>query len=523
MLERVHHAVEMGSWTDYYPGTLIDEICGKQIDVVAERATGAKSIIRSVASLKMKTETPSFCAAQDGHLVATSEMLSTHWPTHPYRGKRRINFSAPNHKLGRTTPVVVLALAATVVIILLLQPWRDKVFRRQAAHQTVDVAVDKDAVDKDAVDKDAVDKDGKEVRPRVRVRVEPRHNFTLPLNNPQYVAGSQANFMKPTDYVVGVIQRGVKRAYPWVALANHHIVHDTIGGAGVFIAHCEVCSGAAAFSSTISVGGRQTGLSFSMAGIRRGTWIARDSMTNSLWAPFTGRATAGSLAGKSLTRLRSYTTTWGEWLSSHPDTQVAYLSEEMRRRPHGMGHLPGDRSVYPTWHQQQFRRKLEESDKLRWRDPSELVFGLFDDNAQVAVAYPLAEMDATGPDRMRRVTLADRNVILVIAKDAQGLMVAAYHSNVNGHELEFSLVESEPLQLRDGQANLWNFWGECVSGVNKGSQLQAADGYLTKWFEWLEGFPNTELVGNKLNLSVAEALRLARTKPASEAYVPWKD
>ena len=53
--------------------------------------------------------------------------------------------------------------------------------------------------------------------------------------------------------------------------------------------------------------------------------------------------------------------------------------------------------------------------------------------------------------------------------------------------------------------------------------MRAANGYLTKWFEWQESFPHTELEGKNLNLSVAEALRLARAKPASEAHVPWKD
>lgn len=181
------------------------------------------------------------------------------------------------------------------------------------------------------------------------VRVEPRHNFSLPLNNPQYVAGSRAKFMKPNDYVVGVIQRGVKRAYPWVVLANHHIVQDTIGGTGVFISHCEVCSGAGAFDSTILLNNQLVSLSFTMAGMSRGTWEARDNISNSLWSPFAGKAIEGPLAGYSLSRIKSYTVTWEKWYANHPDTQVVFMSEEMRRRPHGMGHSPGDRSVYPTW------------------------------------------------------------------------------------------------------------------------------------------------------------------------------
>lgn len=151
------------------------------------------------------------------------------------------------------------------------------------------------------------------------------------------------------------------------------------------------------------------------------------------------------------------------------------------------------------------------------------MFGLFNGKEKVAVAYPLAEMDTNGPGNLLHVNLADQNLILLVAKDAEGLMVAAYKSELDDRILEFTQVESESLLLRDARENLWNFWGECISGVNKGAQLRVADGYLTKWYEWLEGFPNTELVGKKLKLSVEEALRLARTKPTSEANIPWKD
>ena len=471
---------------------------------------------RSVARLKVETKAPSLYFSQLGRLGATADMATAQYLTRQNRG-RSIHSSAAKQTSGRTTTVVVLILAVVVIAILVWQPWRqDSLVSHEEANTVTKVAVAKNTAE-------AVVTDDKESQPTVQVRVEPRHNFTLPLNNPPYVTGSQADFMKPDDYVVGVIQRGIKRAYPWVALANHHIVHDTIGGGNVFIAHCEVCSGAAAFDSTVSLRGRQVGLTFRMGGIGRGTWIARDVMTNSLWSTFAGQATSGSLAGKRLKRLRTYTTTWGQWYSSHPETQIVYLSEEMRRRPHGMGHSPGDRSVYPTWHQQQFRSRLEESEKLRWRDPSELVFGLFNVQDRSAVAYPLAEMDATGTGRMRQVTLGDQKVILVVTADAQGLVVAAYHGNANGQSLELSLTESESLQMRDANANLWNFWGECIAGVNQGSQLRPANGYLTKWFEWVESFPDTELEGKKLRLSVADALQLARTKPASEAFTPWRD
>jgi hypothetical protein len=351
------------------------------------------------------------------------------------------------------------------------------------------------------------------------VRVESRHR-NLPLNNPSYVAGSRAGFMRPGDWVVGVAHKGVKRAYPWSVLANHHVVNDTLANDFILVASCEVCGASTAYlartrHSPDPSRGRRVVLSFSVGGRARGTWVGQDAETGSKWYPFVGLAFDGPLEGERLARLRTFTTTWEDWYRAHPDTQVVFLSEEMRRRGHGLGHRPGDRSVYPGMTASEVRRILAEKPKLRWRDPAELVFGVFDPAAvpPAASAWPLRELK-TGDARILQVDLGRQPVLLVApggSPDALG--VAAYRRAPSQRTLEFSVRHATPLTLADQDGDLWNAWGECTEGRKKGMYLEPADGYLTKWYEWVENFPHTELRGERIDLSLEDAVARVEPKP----------
>lgn len=51
-----------------------------------------------------------------------------------------------------------------------------------------------------------------------------------PLKNPAYAAASKADFVDPSDMVLGVKINGEDAAYPVRLLAYHHLVQDTVGG-----------------------------------------------------------------------------------------------------------------------------------------------------------------------------------------------------------------------------------------------------------------------------------------------------
>ena len=75
--------------------------------------------------------------------------------------------------------------------------------------------------------------------------------------------------------------------------------------------------------------------------------------------------------------------------------------------------------------------------------------------------------------------------------------VGAYVRKLGDQELEFSVRSTGPFALTDQRGNIWNRWGRTLSGPDHPAELPVANGYLTKWYEWLENYPDTNLVSSK--------------------------
>lgn len=55
-------------------------------------------------------------------------------------------------------------------------------------------------------------------------------SFFVPLTDPAFVFAGEATFLRATDIVLGVSDRGEHRAYPVRQISFHHIVNDEIRG-----------------------------------------------------------------------------------------------------------------------------------------------------------------------------------------------------------------------------------------------------------------------------------------------------
>ncbi len=65
---------------------------------------------------------------------------------------------------------------------------------------------------------------------------------------------------------------------------------------------------------------------------------------------------------------------------------------------------------------------------------------------------------------------------------------------LDGTELKMEVVVESPLIMKDQRGNTWNLWGRTIRGKDHPSELPLVDGYMAKWYEWVENFPATELV-----------------------------
>jgi len=328
--------------------------------------------------------------------------------------------------------------------------------------------------------------------PRIEDRIRGRAIAAAspPMESPAVRSVAAATHMKDEDLVFGVTVSGESRAYPWWVAKNFHVVDDVLGGEPVALAFCEQCSGAAAFKRTVD--GRA--LVFEVAGVYNGTIILRDRQTRSLWAPFSGRALEGPLAGRKLERVPMTVTRWDEWTAGHPRGEVVW-APATAREGHGSWYEPGKWGIV-----------TEMGSTLQAWDPrlpeNELVYGMENgletergttgfDRPWAGKAYPLKWL------RERQGIANDSAGGLPVVVVARGpLDVAAYERRVKGRELTFRRSAGSQAVMNDAETGSdWSGDGEALAGPLQGERLTPTDGYVVEWHVWAAQNPAAEVAG----------------------------
>ena len=227
-------------------------------------------------------------------------------------------------------------------------------------------------------------------------------NFELPVHigrliaawdDPEFVRAEEAHHMCDLDYVVGLVYKGVARAYPLWITDNYHAINDSVAGDPVLFATCERCQSGSAFLPILdgkwakfSAGGMYNA---ALTMINRSQPFERNS---SIWLHYEGVAISGKHLGTFLPQIPTFHTTWRDWRAAHPDTKVMFAPTDRHHRDARHGHgreeyfsRPGlDRIFVQTI-----------TDDLDDRYPEhEMVLGINVD--QGVKAYPLKEVKMSG-------------------------------------------------------------------------------------------------------------------------------
>jgi len=139
------------------------------------------------------------------------------------------------------------------------------------------------------------------------------------LDAPRFESVQQARWLKPEDRVLGIQRNGVARAYPVAILNWHEIVNDVIGGEAVVITYCPLCGTGVAFAARIN----WLDTHFGVSGLLYNSDVLLyDRETKSLWSQILGRAVSGKMAGQTLPRIPLMHTTWQDWRTRFPHSEV---------------------------------------------------------------------------------------------------------------------------------------------------------------------------------------------------------
>ena len=145
------------------------------------------------------------------------------------------------------------------------------------------------------------------------------------LNDPVRLAGSSADWMTDDELILGAVVDGEAVAYPVRILAHHELANDVIAGVPVSMVYCTLCRSALLFDRRVDDGTGAVGevLDFQTSGLLiESNKIMVDRQTDTLWRHQTGVGLSGPLEGVELAQYPVLTTTWAEWLATHPETEV---------------------------------------------------------------------------------------------------------------------------------------------------------------------------------------------------------
>lgn len=203
------------------------------------------------------------------------------------------------------------------------------------------------------------------------------------IDNPVFVGASETKLMLD-QRVMGVSFAGHTRAYPIAILNRHEVVNDQFGEYHVAVTYCPLCGSGMVFRAPNA----NQALTFGVSGLLYNSDVLLyDRETESLWSQLQMQAVTGPRKGEKLKMLASSHTTWQEWLSRYPDTEV--LSEDTgfafdySRDPYAAYKNSGD-TWFPVAHQNSAYEKKE------W------VAGVVIDGQ--AKAYPFVELEQSSGD-----------------------------------------------------------------------------------------------------------------------------
>ncbi len=170
------------------------------------------------------------------------------------------------------------------------------------------------------------------------------------IDHPNFIGVSDAGFLSDTDRVLGINLQGEQKAYPVRILNYHEIVNDRLGDTAVVVSYCPLCGTGMAFLA----GRNGEDFDFGVSGLLYNSDVLLyDRQTESLWSQIRKQAVAGPLKGQYLQQIPLQHTSWADWRTRYPQTQVLSLDTGYRRdysRSPYAGYADSERLMFGVSH-----------------------------------------------------------------------------------------------------------------------------------------------------------------------------
>ena len=166
-----------------------------------------------------------------------------------------------------------------------------------------------------------------------------------------------------------------------------------------------------------------------------------------------------------------------------PDTDVVFASTKFKEREHGRGenNLIGAEYIPDGF------ANVANMDDVRLARNA-LVFGVTNLKGDQSIAFPLDLLEKH--EDVLKYRFADEVYLL---KKIGEFGVVALRLDENQEERNYRQVGDSPFRLGDESGGLWDEFGKAVNETGEQRDLAVADGYFTEWYEWVSGYPESEI------------------------------
>jgi hypothetical protein len=317
------------------------------------------------------------------------------------------------------------------------------------------------------------------------------------LTSPEMVPAAKADFMAPTDYVLGITVAGQSRAYPSAYIGFHHIVNDKVftpshEARWIGVTYCDMCGTGILFD--LMLDGKPRDLEF--YGLYNGTIALCDRETQSVFLPNTGKFVTGPLLGKELKMGSLLDTTWAEWKRLHPATLVMAPDEMDRQYYAESGRHVRAMDAFPM---EFFAPTVTRKDNRL--SPFARILGVSVPAAgagRKAVvlhrAYTILSLEASG-GALQDSLGGEPVCILFDPKSVSAVAISPTLAGVQ-HRLEARKSPDGGARFYDRETGTrWSIEGRGEDGPLKGKELPRLEAYLGEWYAWSAYFPDTSIYG----------------------------
>ena len=297
------------------------------------------------------------------------------------------------------------------------------------------------------------------------------------LSNPQFIDVSQATYLSDNDLVVGYKKGNDLRAYSHAILNWHEIVNDDVSGDKLAVVYCPLTGTATGWSRMLPSGETTFGVSIL---VYNTNVIAFDRKTNSNWVQMLLKSVNGSLSGTKADNLQVIETTWKTWKEMFPSSKVLSTNTGFSRNYQSYPY--GD---YRTNHNTLIF-SIEPDDNRIPR--KERVLGVIIDGQ--AKVYRFSSL--TSNSGLIEDTFNGESV--VVAGDAQKNIMVAFEKKLpDGSIPDFTIDNSGSGLLKDQFGNIWDAFGEAVSGPLSGQKIRSPQFIIGYWMAFGSFYPNAEI------------------------------